>query len=469
MTQPLVSISLQTYNRAASGYLRAALDAILAQSYTDFELLVIDNHSTDETARLVLSFQDPRLTYVRLPPGGTPADSIRAAFWMSRGSYLLTTHDDDVMEATMLEQQMAYAEAHPEVLCVATNVSLIDGQGSPIQDRLYEMQQDRHFAPGNYIRTYFEEKLWFPTPTLLFRRDPVFSMMRNFFRNGDSAYFPSGDIAGMFRMNIRGHVALLAEPLLRYRQHGSQESRNVDQSAPLVALADYARKVIRTHRTIAHIQSLRPSVEAFSVRYQAQDSLFRMSGSGLGRRLRTLKRQWEANVSPEQRGVDAVLPFEILIAEMGWGSTIPEHAVARLQETRAAAGSQVAYRQWVRALLHGRSLFSGSAELGRIAIMGSMFAAFLIVLSAKRCGVEVVSCLDSSPARVGQAVFGVPVVSLERLAEIAPEIDAVVLSSERDHDEALRKTVQAHAHAELAIFSWKHLIAFHAEEAIPEI
>jgi len=102
MTRRRISISLQTYNRGQSGFLRLALEGILGQTHGDFELLVIDNHSTDDTPDIVLACKDPRLTYLRLPPGGTPADSIRAAFRASQGEYLLTTHDDDIMEPDML-------------------------------------------------------------------------------------------------------------------------------------------------------------------------------------------------------------------------------------------------------------------------------------------------------------------------------------------------------------------------------
>lgn len=91
MDCPKLTIALQTYNRGRSGYLRESLEAILAQSYGDFELLVLDNHSTDETPDLVLGYKDPRLTYIRQPPGGTSATNYNRALWMSRGIYVLPT------------------------------------------------------------------------------------------------------------------------------------------------------------------------------------------------------------------------------------------------------------------------------------------------------------------------------------------------------------------------------------------
>lgn len=462
-----LSVSLQTYNRGGSGYLRAALEAILAQTYGDFELLVIDNHSTDETPEIVLSYKDPRLTYMRLPPGGTPADSIRRAFGASRGNYLLTTHDDDIMEPTMIERQMRVMEQRPELGCLAANVSLIDNRDNTLQDRLYEMDADRFFGVGDYIQTYFEEKLWFPTPTLLFNRGLGQSRNSSFAREAKPGYAPSGDIAGLFSINTRAPVGLLAEPLLRYRQHTEQESRNVDQSAPLVALAKYAESLLILPDSDERMCALTPTVHAFSARYQAQDHLFKSEGMPLESALMKLKTHWEHAVTPGNRSVDAALPFEILLGETGKGLSIPDDALGRLLLTPAKGGSQLAYRQWALLLHNGSSLFTGAGELKRIAILGSMLTAYLLVLAAKRCDMEVVCCLDSSPARIGKDVFGIPVVPHEYLLDHGGQIDAVILSSERDHDEGLRKILSpAQQRRPFQIYSWKELAASASRENI---
>ncbi|HLP98569.1 MAG TPA: glycosyltransferase family A protein [Sideroxyarcus sp.] len=465
MTLHSLSISLQTYNRGHSGYLRTALEAILAQTYGDFELLVIDNHSTDDTPEIVLSYKDPRLTYMRLPPGGTPADSIRRAFGACRGDYLLTTHDDDIMVPTMVERQMRVMAQHPELGCLATNVCLIDDRGNTLQDRLYEMEGDRLFGIGDYIQTYFEEKLWFPTPTLLFNRHLEPEKNRSFVRETRPDYAPSGDIAGLFSINTRAPVGILAEPLLRYRQHAAQESRNVDQSAPLVALAKYAESLLETPGPDQRLRALAPTVHAFSARYQAQDRLFKAAGMPEAA-LVELKAHWEHSVTPDSRGVDAALPFEILLGEAGKGLSIPDDALDRLLRSPAKGGSQLAYRQWARLLHDGSSLFVGAAGLQRIAILGSMLTAHLLVLAAQRCGLEVAYCLDSSPARIGKNVLGVPVVPHAYLHDHGGQIDAVILSSERDHDEGLRKLLSpARERWPFHIHSWKELAATSARPA----
>lgn len=458
MSSIQLSVSLQTYNRGSSGYLRAALEAILAQTYGDFELLVIDNHSTDETPEIVLSCKDSRLTYMRLPPGGTPADSIRRAFGASRGRYLLTTHDDDIMEPTMIARQMHVMEEHPELGCLATNVSLIDERGDILQEKLYKMESDRFFGIGDYIQIYFEEKLWFPTPTLLFNRDISSSRNSSFVREANPSYAPSGDIAGMFNMNLHAPVAILAEPLLRYRQHADQESRNVDQSAPLLTLAKYAESLLANQEGNARLRALSPTIHAFSARYQAQDHLFKLEGTQLESALMELNIQWEKSTVPEDRAIDTILPFEILLGELGNAPTIPRPELIRLLQQPSRTIAQLAYRQWAELVHNGRSLFSNIREFRSIVILGSMLTAHLLVLSASRCGIKVHCCLDSSTARIGHRVFGVPVVAHEELAKFMREADAVILSSEREHDDGLKAMLQERmGMRDLPVHSWKHI------------
>jgi glycosyltransferase involved in cell wall biosynthesis len=460
MSMQRLSISLLTYNREGKGYLRAALEAILAQTYGDFELLVIDNHSTDMTPEIIQSYNDPRLTYMRLPPGGTPADTIQRAFGASRGTYLLITHDDDIMEPTMIERQMRVMEQHPALGCLATNVSLIDEHGNILQEKLYEMDADRVFETGEYIRVYFEEKLWLPTPTLLFNCTLDQTRNRSFVREAKPNYEPSADIAIAFRINTHASVGILAEPLLRYRQHADQESRNVDQSGPMVALAKYAENLFESHNTNERLRSLSPTVHAFSARYQAQDHLFKLEGKPLEYALTELRTRWEKLVAPEDRGVDAILPFEILLGESEKSLSLPVDVLERLLRQPAKGRSQLAYRQWAHLLHTGSSLFSYNPGLRRIAILGSMLTAHLLVLAAKRRNIEVVCCVDSSPARIGKYVLGIPVTPHEHLLACGGQLDAVILSSERDHEEGLRRLLaSAQVHRKFHIHSWKELAA----------
>lgn len=90
-----------------------------------------------------------------------------------------------------------------------------------------------------------------------------------------------------------------------------------------------------------------------------------------------------------------------------------------------------------------------------------MLNAYLIAESARQAGVEVIGCFDSSPARIGKSVLSVPVHPLITLKDYADRCDAVIISSEHDQEDALRKILLANLpnKSGLPLISWKELAA----------
>lgn len=452
-----LAVALLTYNR--SGYLRQSLEALLGQTYGDFELMVCDNHSTDDTAELVLACKDPRITYVRHAPGGNPGSNHLSAIRMTRGDFILITHDDDIAEPRLLERQMAFMERHPDTRCLAANVSLIDGEGRLLQPRLYDMDQDRLFPPGEYIRCFLEEKLWLPAPTYLHQRKVLEADLTSALQARYIPYLPSGDIWHTFQANLRGPIALLAEPLLRYRQHAGQETRTVPQSAPLVHLIE---ELLKRQRNTPELNPMLPAIHAALAKFKVQDLLFGQGHTSLHPEvlsaLRAMRQQWVKSTKPEDRCRDAILPFEILLGLAGLEATLPPEAPSLFMTSPPRDGAQEGYRNWLALAREGRSLFQGPPQLRRVVILGSMLAAFLIVLEAQRAGIQVACCIDSSPQRIGEKLLGVPVRPFEALGELPEPPDAVILSSERDHETAIRSLLTPFLPSPgLPVISWKEL------------
>ncbi|MDB4264670.1 glycosyltransferase [bacterium] len=452
-----LTIVLLTYNRAEGGYLEQALNAILNQTYTDFELLVFDNYSNDNTSDIVLRYVDKRLYYVRQPDGGNPTTSYNHALWMSRGEYIIFTHDDDIMEPTIIERQMDFVKKHPNLLCLATNISLIDEYDHIIQPKFYDLEEDTIFSTGDYITKYFEEKLWFPAPTLLYHRDSYVKVLSKWLRMKNPEYFSSGDIWATISLNLRGPIGILCEPLLRYRQHAGQESRNVDQSA---ALINVIQLLLKYRGYNSGIQFHLPAIQGFLARFKTQDMLFKISGKKQTiNKLSSIKKRWEKEIPPDKRAVDAVLPFEIFLCILGFEPTVPLNKFRELEGTSAKGGARRGFRFWLNAIHQGKTIFDGAPWVRKISIFGSMLNSFLIVQDAQRAGVKVFYCFDSSPSRIGEQVSGIPVISLEDLRRHANEIDAMILSSEHDQEEALKLILDKYLsqNPELPILSWKEL------------
>lgn len=126
---PKVSIIVPTYNRAK--VLPRAIESVLAQSYTDFELIVVDDGSTDATPQVLSAFDDQRLRIIRQANAGLSAARNRGVS-ESVGEYLAFLDDDDEFTPLKLEHQVAYLEQHPEAGLVAGGHECIDDDGQVI-------------------------------------------------------------------------------------------------------------------------------------------------------------------------------------------------------------------------------------------------------------------------------------------------------------------------------------------------
>ena len=100
----LVSIIMPTYNQAE--YINAAIDSVLAQSYPKFELIIIDNSSTDSTCAVVQSYNDPRIKYLKFDNKGVIAAARNYGVNHSKGSILSFLDSDDIWLPEMLNTQL---------------------------------------------------------------------------------------------------------------------------------------------------------------------------------------------------------------------------------------------------------------------------------------------------------------------------------------------------------------------------
>lgn len=127
---PLVSLVLPVHNGAR--FLAQALDSILAQTFTRFELIAVDDCSTDETPALLAAYaaRDPRIRVLTNARNRKLPGSLNAGFALARGRWLGWTSDDNVLRPQMLERLLAAAEANPGCDVVHADYTLIDAAGA---------------------------------------------------------------------------------------------------------------------------------------------------------------------------------------------------------------------------------------------------------------------------------------------------------------------------------------------------
>lgn len=126
---PTVSIVMPVYN--SSDYLEEAITSMLKQTYTDFECIVINDGSTDDSDAVVRSFRDPRLRYLQNDGNKGLVYTLNRGIDEARGKYIARMDGDDISLPERLDEQVAYLENHPQVDVVASVVKLIDPHGNP--------------------------------------------------------------------------------------------------------------------------------------------------------------------------------------------------------------------------------------------------------------------------------------------------------------------------------------------------
>jgi len=113
MSIPRVSVAIPTFNRF--DLLTRATKSVLSQTYQDFELLIIDNASSDETQQLKAGIDDSRFRYVRNETNLGIIGNWNRAIELSKGEYLIIFHDDDIMHSTLLEKSVEALDQFPSV------------------------------------------------------------------------------------------------------------------------------------------------------------------------------------------------------------------------------------------------------------------------------------------------------------------------------------------------------------------
>ena len=127
---PKVSVVIPAYN--AMPFLSKTLDSVLGQTFSDFEVLVINDGSTDDIEAWVSGLTDRRVTMINQENQGC-AIARNTGVFVSNGDYIAFLDADDIWEPTKLEKQVCILETRPNVGLVNTWISHIDGEGVSLE------------------------------------------------------------------------------------------------------------------------------------------------------------------------------------------------------------------------------------------------------------------------------------------------------------------------------------------------
>jgi glycosyltransferase involved in cell wall biosynthesis len=215
---PLVSAAIVTYNRA--GYLGAAIESVLAQTFRNVEVLVVDDGSTDETEQVVAPYLD-RVRYIRRENGGESA-ARNTAIAEAHGELLAFCDSDDRWYPDRLERQMPAIRRRPRVGLVHGQVELIDEAGNrlPEQNAAHRaIFSEAHRRPVSYAGYAWNCRCL--SSATLFRRS-VFDDIGGY----DLALPAAADYDVYLRLVLAGYEVVFIDgaPLVEYRLHSEQST-----------------------------------------------------------------------------------------------------------------------------------------------------------------------------------------------------------------------------------------------------
>ena len=211
--RPLVSVIIPCYNQAH--YLNEAIESVLAQTYPHFEIIVVDDGSTDDTAKVAASYE--RVHLIRQKNHGRPAVGRNNGFRESRGHYIVFFDSDDRLLPDALEVGVKHLEAHPEYAFVSGHCRAIGPDGSPLPVKQLPCVQKDHYKEllhHNYI--------W--TPGVVMFRRSTFEATGGF--NISMSMKGAEDYDLYLRISREAPVYCHDRAVVEYREHGSSLSRN---------------------------------------------------------------------------------------------------------------------------------------------------------------------------------------------------------------------------------------------------
>lgn len=233
---PAVSVIIPTYNRATLLY--DAINSVFAQSYTNFELIVVDDGSTDNTDAIIKAFKEERLIYVRQENKGRSA-ARNKALALARGRYIAFLDSDDLYLPDKLKRQVSYMDAHPKIGMLYTSAQCIDEHGEQLKGHVYLA-----CAEGDiYKDIAFFRPLTITLPTVMVRREVFVNV--GFF---DDELHRFEDTDMWRRIAKKYMVGIISEPtcLLRTHQDNSLESQQPE--IIMKHIDQYITKVFREDR-----------------------------------------------------------------------------------------------------------------------------------------------------------------------------------------------------------------------------
>lgn len=197
-------------------FLRPAVESVLAQTFGDFEFIIIDNASTDDTQQILDAYRDARIVRVRNAQVCSLTQSLNKGLRIARGDYVARLDADDVARPTRLARQVEFLESNPDVLLVGSHVTIIDENDATISQ----------FTPPTDPAELYDALAYsnpFAHSAIMVRKPAVLAL-----GGYPEAYVYAQDFALWLKLAQRGNLGMIRDPLTLWREHRKQATNSAE-------------------------------------------------------------------------------------------------------------------------------------------------------------------------------------------------------------------------------------------------
>jgi glycosyltransferase involved in cell wall biosynthesis len=275
----LVSVIIPTYNRAS--FIEAAIRSVLAQTYTDLELIVVDDGSSDETASLVAGISDPRFRYIRQPNRGR-SNARNHALSLANGKYITFLDSDDLYLPDKVQTQVNYLKLHPSTGMVYTSAHCINADGQRLPNEYVAAESGLI-----YDRIAFFTPVTITLPTVMTYK-AVLDKVGGF----DESMYRFEDTDMWRRISKHCRIDAMPEYTCLLRTHDDNSLINQQPERIVEALNYYAAKILREDKEVE--LGIRWRGLANLYRYYAQAFISLPQFSATGKKLLGIARTYDS-------------------------------------------------------------------------------------------------------------------------------------------------------------------------------
>lgn len=244
---PKVTVLMSVYN--GERYLSAAIDSILKQTFTDFEFLIINDGSSDNTPKILKNYKDARIKIINNQRNVGLTRSLNKGLHLAKGDYIARQDADDISLPERIQKQVDFMEENKNVVLLGTAISLIDEDGNIMRDIQYPIS---HFV----IRKALKKHNCFCHGSVMFKKQYVRDLggYREVFKTAQ-------DYDVWLRLSEKHEVANLRDRVYQYRFNPS--SVTFKKILNQLRMANFARKASYARDRGANENMLLKEVNAY--------------------------------------------------------------------------------------------------------------------------------------------------------------------------------------------------------------